>query len=81
MSKRKLYLATAVGAVIGCMVGSASAAELKQMGTLKVPGTPLDGYDISFVEQSTNRYYLADRTNKGVDIYDLNLPMAKARGF
>jgi hypothetical protein len=54
------------------MVGSVNAAELKQIGALKVPGTPLDGYDISFVDQSTNRYYLADRSNKGVDMFDVN---------
>jgi DNA-binding beta-propeller fold protein YncE len=72
MSLHRLGFTTAVGAVILFMAGSAGAAELKQIGALKVPGTPLDGYDISFVDQSTNRYYLADRTNKGVDIFDVN---------
>src|SRR5271165_3713908 len=71
MSTHKLVFSTAMSVFITCMVGSAGAAELRQIGTLKVPGTPLDGYDISFVDPSTNLYYLADRTNKAVDIFDV----------
>ena len=52
------------------VAGSAGAAELEQIGTIPVPGTPLESFDISFVDQATHRYYLADRTNKAIDIFD-----------
>ncbi len=51
-------------------VGTAGAAELQQIGKIAVPGSPLGTYDISFWDPSTNRYYLADRTNKSLDIFD-----------
>src|SRR6266568_8134265 len=33
-------------------------------------GKPPTSFDISFVERAGQTYYLADRTNKGVDIFD-----------
>ena len=62
-------MATAALAAI-LAAAPAVAAQLKQVGTIAVPGTPLGTYDISFWDQSTNRYYLADRTNKSLDIFD-----------
>jgi hypothetical protein len=53
------------------IAAAASAAEsVKQIGTIAVPGTPLDNFDISFVDQATHRYYLADRSNAAIDIFD-----------
>lgn len=49
---------------------AASAAELKQVGTIDVPGAKLANFDISFIDPATGRYYLADRTNKAIDIFD-----------
>ena len=49
---------------------AASAAELKQIGTIDVPGAKLANFDISFVDPATGRYYLADRTNKAIDVFD-----------
>jgi len=48
----------------------ASAAELKQVGTIEVPGEKLTNFDISFVDQHAGRYYFADRSNKAIDIFD-----------
>lgn len=63
-------LATAALVAVAASATSAGAAELKQIGTIAVPGTPLESFDISFVDQASHRYYLADRTNKAIDIFD-----------
>src|SRR3989441_10929512 len=41
-----------------------------RIALISVPGAPLMSFDISFVERSSQTYYLADRSNKGVDIFD-----------
>ncbi|MCW6513120.1 hypothetical protein, partial [Lichenifustis flavocetrariae] len=48
----------------------AGAATLKQIGTIAVPGQTLKNFDISFVDQASGLYYLADRSNKAIDIFD-----------
>lgn len=48
----------------------AAAAELKQVGTIAVPGAKLANFDISYIDPATGRYYLADRSNKGIDVFD-----------
>lgn len=48
----------------------ATAAELKQVGTIEVPGAKLANFDISYIDPTTGRYYLADRSNKAIDIFD-----------
>jgi hypothetical protein len=50
--------------------GTACAGELRQIGTIAIPGQPLTHFDISFVDQDTAQYFLADRSNKAVDIFD-----------
>ena len=49
----------------------ANASELRQIGTISIPGEALDSFDISFVDQKTNRYFLADRSNKAIDVFDV----------
>jgi DNA-binding beta-propeller fold protein YncE len=62
---------TAFAAVASlALAGSASAAELKLIASIPIPGAPLKSFDISFVDQKTQRYYVADRSNKGLDIVD-----------
>src|SRR5580704_7717077 len=65
----KFLLATAVAALT--VAGTAGAAELKKIGEIAVPGVDLASFDISYIDQKTQRYYLADRSNKGVDIFDV----------
>ena len=60
-----------MAAVLMACGGAASAEGLKQIGKIDVPGVTLDNYDIGFVDTATHRYYLADRTNKSIDIFDL----------
>jgi DNA-binding beta-propeller fold protein YncE len=63
-----MALIAALAAV--AFAGSAGAKELKQIGTIKMPGATLESFDIGWVDQATNRYYLADRSNKSVDVID-----------
>src|SRR5215469_14437075 len=64
--------AATVAAIAFASFGSAEAGttKLKQIGTISNPAGPIDGFDISVVDQSTQRYYLADRSNKSVDVFD-----------
>ncbi|HXP77117.1 MAG TPA: hypothetical protein VN823_23475 [Stellaceae bacterium] len=66
-----VLVATAAAIALGS-IGSAEAGttKLKQIGTISNPAGPIDGFDISFVDQKTQRYYLADRSNKSVDVFD-----------
>lgn len=41
-----------------------------RVGTIPVPGNPLTSFDISWVDQVTELYFLANRSNKSVDIFD-----------
>jgi DNA-binding beta-propeller fold protein YncE len=70
----KAFMATAVAVM--ALAGTVGAAELKKIAEIPVPGEPLVSFDIGFVDQKTQRYYLADRSNKSVDIFD-----AKANKF
>jgi DNA-binding beta-propeller fold protein YncE len=81
MSKSREFFGAAV-AVLICG-GAAGAAELKQIATIPVPGEPLISFDISYVDQKNQKLYLADRSNKGVDIYDTkaNKYIGRAEGF
>jgi hypothetical protein len=40
------------------------------ISTISVPGNPLRSFDISWVDEATETYYLADRSNNAVDIFD-----------
>lgn len=43
------------------------------IGTIAVPGKPLTAFDISWVDEPGEIYYLADRSNAAVDIFDAEL--------
>src|ERR1700681_4554413 len=64
----QLLLSAAVG--MSAFAGAANAAEMRQIGTISIPGEPLNSFDISWIDQSTGLYFLADRSNKGIDIVD-----------
>jgi DNA-binding beta-propeller fold protein YncE len=60
-----------VGSLLSCvLVGQVCAAELKVVDKIKVPGAGVESFDISYMDQKTNRFYLADRTNAALDIID-----------
>jgi DNA-binding beta-propeller fold protein YncE len=64
----KLLLSAAVA--VSAFAGTAGAAELRQIGTISIPGEPLNSFDISWIDEASGLYFLADRSNKGVDIVD-----------
>ncbi len=64
----KVFMATAVA--IMALVGVAGAADLKKIAEIPIPGEKLVSFDISYVDQKTQRLYFADRSNKSVDIFD-----------
>jgi hypothetical protein len=50
--------------------GAPTATETKCKTAIIIPGQPLRSYDISWVNPDRAEYYLADRSNKGVDVID-----------
>src|SRR5262245_1950018 len=43
---------------------------VKLLTTIPIPNAALHSFDISWVDASTQRYYLADRSNKAIDVID-----------
>src|SRR5260370_13181838 len=71
----QLYRMRVAATIVAIAVGSAGAVQagsgkLKQIGTMTNPAGPIDEFDIGYVDQKSQRYYLADRSNKSVDIFD-----------
>ena len=81
LPKSLMLVVTALAAV--SWIGTACAAELKKIAEIAIPGEKLTAFDIGFVDQQTQRYYLADRSNKAVDIFDArtNTYIGRAPGF
>ena len=69
-------LAAALGTTIlswGLAAPAARAGDdgnYSRVATIQVPGNPLTSFDISWVDQRTQTYFLSDRANKAVDIFD-----------
>jgi len=60
---------SAAGLVAGFAV-TAYAASSGSLRPVEVPGNALDNFDIGVVDADAGRYYLADRSNSAVDIFD-----------
>jgi hypothetical protein len=50
--------------------GAPTDTETKCLTAVQIPGNPLRSYDISWVNPHRAEYYLADRSNAGIDIID-----------
>jgi DNA-binding beta-propeller fold protein YncE len=59
------FLAVVAAFIFG---GSALAGSYSLVTSITVPGSPLASFDISWVDAATQTYYLADRSNAGVDV-------------
>jgi len=81
-----------IGLVALAAAGTAAAApctgpgapvntETRCLTAVAIPGNPLTGFDISFVNPQRAEYYLADRSNKGVDVIDTSTNTFKKRIF
>jgi hypothetical protein len=64
----------AAGGNANCQTGERDARRentpLALTCVITVPGNPLASTDIAWVDRTTERYYVADRSNSGVDIID-----------
>jgi hypothetical protein len=49
------------------------------IGVITVPGNPITSADIAWIDPGTERYYVADRSNFGVDIIDAENDLYEAR--
>src|SRR5580704_1054756 len=69
MSKRVQIsiMAAGAGAAIGA---SAFAASLNRVAVIDIPGNKLEQFDIGYVDSETGRYYITDRSNAAVNIFD-----------
>ena len=80
MSARLSSASALLGAVSLAASGAAFAActgpgaptdtQTKCLTAVQIPGSPLRSYDISWVNPHRAEYYLADRSNSGIDIID-----------
>src|SRR6202047_2340968 len=86
MSRNRTLLCTAVGILTAAMLATGASsregerdngAAVRLLKTVQIPGTPANTtagkmyvFDISFVDQRTQTYYLADRSNAVVDVVD-----------
>src|SRR5258708_38618846 len=68
---RAVFMAAActAAAAIAC-IGAAQAEGLKQIGTIAIPGGPINSFGVMYIDQGTGLGYLADKDNKAVDIID-----------
>src|ERR1700730_15031247 len=86
MSRNRTLLCTAFGILTAAMLATGAwpgvgerdnGAAVRLLKTVPIPGTPANTtagkmyvFDISFVDQRTQTYYLADRSNAVVDVVD-----------
>ena len=70
MTRRIHGLATAAALATVVIGGNAFAAGVKLLTTIDIPGEELKLFDIGVADPATSRYYIADRSNKAVDIFD-----------
>ena len=50
--------------------GAPTTTQTKCLTAIQIPGEALRSFDISFTNPERSEYYLADRSNKGVDVID-----------
>jgi hypothetical protein len=73
-------LATSDAALAACTgPGAPTTTETRCLTAVQIPGVPIRSYDISWVNPQRAEYYLADRSNAGIDIIDTHHLMFKRR--
>ncbi len=85
MASALISSAMLVGSSVARAQGSATAPSptYSRIATVAIPGAPLAVFDISFVDRQLPLYYLADRSNAGLDIVETitNRFLARVGGF
>src|SRR5215470_8063045 len=59
--------------------GAPTTSQTKCLTAVQIPGTPLRSFDISWVNPDRAEYYLADRSNAGIDIINTQYSRFKRR--
>jgi hypothetical protein len=59
--------------------GAPTNTQTKCLTAVQIPGQPLRSYDISWVNPDRAEYYLADRSNAGIDVIDTRNDTFKRR--
>jgi hypothetical protein len=59
-------------ALAACLgpAGTPNPTQTKCLTAIQIPGNPLRSFDISWVSLDRGEYYLADRSNAGIDVID-----------
>src|SRR5579864_3512343 len=66
-----LLFCTAVSTGAQCLgPGAPTTTQTKCLTAIAIPGNPIRSFDISWVNPDRAEYYIADRSNKGIDIID-----------
>src|ERR1700722_10395194 len=67
-ARRAIYFAFAALVTVPCLAAADEVFKVKT--TINIPGNPLTSFDISWVDPSLHAYFLADRSNKSIDVID-----------
>ena len=60
-------------AAVVAFVGPAQAQGLKQVGTIPIPGEPINQFGVLAIDQTSGLGYLADKDNKAVVVFDTRI--------
>src|SRR6266568_4390727 len=89
MDRSRLWFTAIAFSIISLALTNSIAAAHRddgaygQIALISVPGAPLNSFDISWVDRPSQTYYLADRSNKGIDIINArnNTFVSRIGGF
>src|SRR5262249_58884242 len=71
-------LATSAAIAAPCTgPGAPTTTQTKCLTAVQIPGNPLRSFDISWVNPNRAEYYLADRSNAGIDVINTQTVMFK----
>jgi DNA-binding beta-propeller fold protein YncE len=70
MSKRVQRISVLAAGAVAAIGASAYAASLNRVAIIDIPGNKLEQFDIGYVDAEAGRYYVSDRSNAGIDIFD-----------
>jgi hypothetical protein len=71
MIKMRIRTALMTSVVLAIIAGTAIAAsKVGRIAVMDVPGNTFDNFDIGYVDSNAGRYYIADRSNAAIDIFD-----------
>ena len=69
-SKRMRRISLLAAGAIAALGTGAFAASLTRIAIIQIPGNKLEQFDIGYVDSETGRYYVTDRSNAAVNIFD-----------